>query len=125
MKKKLERSVEEMVEEFIDKCTDPETGELHIGKYDHEFLEKLLTQTLQTERQRCEEVVEAEREEILNRLYQLIDGSPGQVYLLPNQATKVVGYIHEEGVGDIAYKGKAINLKVIIDEAFTQPNNPK
>lgn len=78
---------------------------------------------LQTERQRCNEVVEAEREEIRNRLYQLIDGSPGQVYLLPHEATKVVGYIYEEGMGDVAYKGKAINLKVIVDEALTPPNN--
>ena len=53
-----EKSAEEMVEEFIDKCTDPETGELHIGKYDHEFLEKLLTQTLQAERQKRDELVE-------------------------------------------------------------------
>jgi hypothetical protein len=66
------------------------------------------------------ELVEQEREEIRNRLYQLIDGSPGQVYLLPHQATKVVGYIHEDGIGDVAYKGKPIDLKVLVDEAIAR-----
>ena len=63
-----ERNIEEIVEELIDRCTDPETGLLHIEKYDHQFLEELLTQTLTAERQKREEVVEAERERILREL---------------------------------------------------------
>jgi len=44
----LDKLKQEIVEKALDKCTDPETGELHIGKYDHEYLEKVITAALTT-----------------------------------------------------------------------------
>jgi len=44
----LDKLKQEIVEKVLDKCTDPETGELHIGKYDHEYLEKVITAALTT-----------------------------------------------------------------------------
>lgn len=62
-----ERSVEEIVEELLETLNgwSCETGEYSSEwVYEAGDVRDLLTQTLQAERQRCEEMVEAERERI-------------------------------------------------------------
>ena len=104
-----DRSVEEIVEELIDKCTDPETGELHIGKYDHEFLEKLLTQTLQAERQKRDEMVEKIVEELRKEIPTYLNKRGHHT----NSAHRKIKY--NQALDDVK---KAL-------KALTQANNPK
>ena len=63
-----ERSVEEIVEEFWIEChgrSVREDGWIGMDGFAVEKAQNWLTQTLQAERQRCDEMVEAERERIL------------------------------------------------------------
>jgi hypothetical protein len=74
-----------------------------------------------------EEAKTETRNEIENALKQVIQGAPGRVFLLPPNVEKVVGYIHEPELGDVAYNGKEIDLQALIDEAinlafFTRTN---
>jgi len=77
MNYQTESSVEEVLKKLRDQCVkfevyEHDTGEapLHevIYHIHEERLEKILTQTLQAERQKREEVVEAERERIKDTL---------------------------------------------------------
>ena len=103
MKKKPEKSVEEFEKkfhkpvsrDFIEAIKEPH---VYADLTEHK---NWLTQTLQAERQRCEDAVEAEREKILNILSNLVP--------------------REDGVTDV------INDWIIPDlkRQITQPNNPK
>ena len=66
-----ERTVEEIVEELLKEAiNDFDMAKASAGRevsFSYWFRDEL-TQTLQTERQRCEEMVEAERERIYNYL---------------------------------------------------------
>jgi hypothetical protein len=64
------------------------------------------------------ELIEQERAEIKNAINQVIDGAPGRIFVLPFNVEKVVGYIHEPGLGDVAYKAQGIDLKTLLNEAI-------
>lgn len=60
-------------------------------------------------------------EEIKNKFDQVIAGMLGRLFLLPSNVEKVVGYIKEEGIGDVAYKGKEIDLARLVEETLNLP----
>lgn len=64
------------------------------------------------------EIVDKVEENISEYAKKLADAAPeGDWYLLPPRSERVVGYIKDETIGDIAYKGKPMNVKAIIEEA--------
>jgi len=65
------------------------------------------------------ELIEAERAEIRNKFEQVVAGMPGRLFLLPPNVEKVVGYIKEDGIGDVAYAGKEIDLLTLVNETLT------
>lgn len=71
------------------------------------------------------ELIEAERAEIKNKFEQVVAGMPGRLFLLPHNVEKVVGYIKEDGIGDVAYTGKEIDLLTLVKETLnlTPPTN--
>jgi len=95
-----ERSIEEIVEEFREQFSAYQTT----SNQPYPMLTEWLTQTLQTDRQKREEAVEAERKSFRKTLDNLYQES------LENWAIDSDDY------------RKAINKMTI---ALTQPNNPK
>lgn len=63
-----ERGIEEIVEEF--NSTFPGCDQCQYGNGQGDWIEHWLTQTLQAERQRCEEMVKAERERVIDHIRQ-------------------------------------------------------
>jgi Mg2+/Co2+ transporter CorB len=123
-----EERIEKVVEEFeknIASCSLTETdiccGIEQLSKL---HVEDWLRNTLATiDREAREE----SSNEIQNALRQVIQGAPGRVFVLPHNVEKVFGYIHEAELGDVAYKGKEIDLQALADEAIKlaiTPNTP-
>ena len=52
---------------------------------------------------------------------ELIEAGPeGDWYLLPTGAHNVVGYLSDSTIGEIAYKGKIMNISAVIEEIVMQ-----
>lgn len=103
-----ERSIEEIVEEF--NSTFPGCDQCQYGNGQGDWIEHWLTQTLQAERQRCEEMVEAERERLAG--------------LIKPRAQKFINKV-DKGLARSKETYKDMHYIVDLLNEVTQPNNPK
>ena len=70
------------------------------------------------------ELVEAERSEIRNAFVQVVKGQPASLFILPNEVTKVVGYVSVPELGEVAYKGQEIDLMALVNETLALTPTP-
>lgn len=65
-----------------------------------------------------ESILQAKAAQIEEFAKFIAEGGPeGEYYLLPPNAKNVVGYINDPVIGGIAYKGKPMNVRAVIEEA--------